>query len=293
MGGKCQIRAVHGLALAPVPGPDLDWPARGALGQRPPILTMDLSKEDWLKRAIPSQPSVLYPESDGKPMGETDFHRKEIIDLLVALEERYSSHPDVYVAGDLFLYDQQGDPRSVICPDVFVVFGVPRGNRRVYKLWEEGRAPSLVIEVTSLSTREEDLGLKRERYARLGVEEYFLHDPFAEYLAPSLQGFYLVGGRYRPIAPATDGSLPSAVTGLVLRTEGEALRLFEAATGERLLTVEEMRDAWREAEAHAARAQIHAAQAEVQAMEAEARAEAAEEELARLRRELAGRDERG
>jgi Uma2 family endonuclease len=212
-------------------------------------------------------------------MGETDFHRKEIIDLLVALEARYSAHPDVYVAGDLFLYYRQGDPRSVVCPDVFVVFGVPRGNRRVYKLWEEGRAPSLVIEVTSLSTREEDLGLKRERYARLGVEEYFLHDPFAEYLAPSLQGFRLAGGRYRPIAPAADGSLPSAVTGLLLRTEGEALRLFEGTTGERLLTVEEMRDARREAEAYAA--------------QAEARAEAAEAELARLRQELARRDQRG
>jgi len=212
-------------------------------------------------------------------MGETDFHRKEIIDLLVALEERYSAHPDVYVAGDLFLYYKQGDPRSVVCPDVFLVFGVPRGNRRIYKLWEEGRVPSLVIEVTSLSTREEDLGLKKERYARLGVKEYFLHDPFAEYLAPSLQGFRLLGGRYRPIAPAADGSLPSAVTGLVLRTEGEALRLFDTATGERLQTIEEIRDARRQAVAHV--------------KEAEARAAAAEAELARLRRELGRRDERG
>jgi putative restriction endonuclease len=74
-----------------------------------------------------------------------------------------------------------------------------------------------VIEVTSRDTRSDDLGRKKDCYVRLGVEEYFLHDPLREYLKPALQGFRLVAGRYEPIAPAADGSLASHVTGLTLR----------------------------------------------------------------------------
>jgi Uma2 family endonuclease len=61
-----------------------------------------------------------------------------------------------------------------------VVFGVPRRKRRVYLLWEERRAPSFVIEVTSRKTRKIDWEKKYELYARLGVTEYVLFDPLDE-----------------------------------------------------------------------------------------------------------------
>jgi Uma2 family endonuclease len=179
---------------------------------------------------------VDYPESDGQPMGETDFHRKEMSDLINALDDRYRELADIYVAGNLFLYYLEGDRRAVVCPDVFLVQGVPKRQRRTYKLWEEeGRAPSFVIEVTSLHTRDEDLRDKnlrdkKKKYEMLGVEEYFLHDPFGEYLSPVLQGFRLVEGRYRPLSPSPDGSLISNVTGLRLRPEGQRLRLIDLAT---------------------------------------------------------------
>lgn len=203
--------------------------------------------------AIPFERWVEYPESDGQPMGETDVHRREILDLIAALEDRFREAADVYVAGDLFIYYVDGDPRSVVCPDVFVVKGVPKGNRRVYKLWEEGRAPSFVIEVSSQKTSGEDTGRKKAIFERLGVEEYFLHDPLGEYLIPRLQGFRLVAGWYRPIEPAADGSLASATTGLTLRLEGERLRLVDTASGEPLLHIEEVQARLREAEAELAR----------------------------------------
>jgi Uma2 family endonuclease len=59
----------------------------------------------------------------------------------------------------------------VVCPDVFVVKGIDPGPRRVYKLWEEGRAPSFIIEVSSESTCNEDLGRKKQTYADLGVDD--------------------------------------------------------------------------------------------------------------------------
>jgi len=143
-------------------------------------------------------------------------------------------------------------------------------------LWEEGRAPSFVIEVTSLHTRDEDQKDKKRLYERLGVEEYFLHDPFGEYLSPVLQGYRLVEGRYRPLSPSPDGSLISNVTGLRLRPEGQRLRLSDLATGEPLLWEEEVREQARTQEARADRA--------------EDALRATEEELVRLRRELEGRN---
>lgn len=185
--------------------------------------------------AIPLKHEVHYPESDGRPMGETDQHITEILDLIAILRERYRAAADVYVGGDMLLYYVEGDPGRCVCPDVFVAFGIPKEPpRRSYFLWREGRPPSLVIEVTSKGSRREDVE-KKELYARLGVEEYFLHDPLGEYLKPSLQGFRLEKGKYLPIPPAMDGSLTSRLTGLTLRREGEGLRLLDTQSGEPLL----------------------------------------------------------
>jgi Uma2 family endonuclease len=232
--------------------------------------------------AIPLQRDVYYPESDGKPMAETDLHRNEMFDLIKALDRRYRDEPDVYVSGNLFFYYVKGDPRAVVAPDVFLVKGVEKRERGTYKLWEEGRVPSLVIELTSDSSQDEDLSKKKPCYERLGIEEYFLHDPFRDYLDPTLQGFRLVNGRYQPIMPEPDGSLRSRTTGLLLRTEGKRLRLVDAATGEPLLWDEE-RDAALQQEQAVRRAAEERAD-----LEASAR-RALEEELQRLRREL-GRD---
>jgi Uma2 family endonuclease len=189
--------------------------------------------------AIPLQRDVYYPESDGQPMAETDLHRDEMFDLIQALKRRYRGVPDVYVSGNLFFYYVKGDPRAVVAPDVFLVKGIEKRPRRTYKLWEEGRVPSLVIELTSDSTRDEDLSRKKACYERLGVEEYFLHDPYQDYLDPALQGFRLTNDRYQRIEPETDGSLRSLATGLLLRIEGPRLRLVDAATGECILWEEE------------------------------------------------------
>jgi len=228
--------------------------------------------------AIPLQRDVHYPDSDGKPMAETDLHRDEMYDLIKALDRRYRDAPDVYVSGNLFLYYTKGDPRAVVAPDVFLVKGVPKRSRRIYKLWEEGRPPSLVIELTSDSSQDEDLAKKKPCYERLGVEEYFLHDPYQDYLDPALQGFRLVNGRYQRIPPEANGSLRSLTTGLLLRTEGKKLRLVDAATREPLPWSEEL-DAQMSRERSARQA------AEERADREAAARRALEEELERLRRE--------
>ena len=184
-------------------------------------------------------PTIYYPESDGKPMAETDIHRQIMIDMIEALGGYFRADPLVYVSGNLLLYYEEGNPRKSVAPDTFVVFGVPKRRRRTYKLWEEEQAPAVVFEITSASTREEDLGEKRELYATLGVREYFLFDPLEDYLQPSLQGYELVEGEYLPLPADAAGHLVSRTLRLRLEREGERLRLVGVTTGERLLWADE------------------------------------------------------
>jgi hypothetical protein len=186
-------------------------------------------------------------------MGETDFHIAAILYLRQALRRFLREHVDVYVAADMLLYYEEGDPQAVRAPDVFVVRGVPRHDRRTYLLWEEGVVPCVVFEITSASSRLEDLGTKKALYEMLGVAEYIVFDPLEEYLEPQLQGFRLVEGCYEPMAVNPDGTLDSDQLGVLLRPEGPLLRVVDPATGDGVPTLDEAMDRADAAEAEAGR----------------------------------------
>ena len=155
---------------------------------------------------------VYYPESDGKPMAESDLHRDEMVRAIQTLQGAFAGHPDVYVSGNLLLYYEEGNPTARKAPDVMVVKGVdpsPKEGRRSFKSWEEKANPCFILELTSEGTAEEDTLHKRQLYERLGVREYFLFDPLNEYLERPLVGYRLIHGRYEPLIPAADGSVPS------------------------------------------------------------------------------------
>ena len=234
---------------------------------------------------------IEYPTTDGKPMAETDLHRRDMTDTIQTLEDHFSDRPRVYVSGNLMLCYQEGNPRKHVAPDVLVAFDVPKEpNRDHYLVWVEGKAPDFVAEITSKSTKREDQKTKFTIYRDiLRVSEYVLFDPRAEYLKPPLQGFRLVGGDYASIEPVA-GRLPSEVLGLHLERDGERLRLFDPATGQYLLTrLERQEAADRRAEEERRRAEEERRRAE----EERRRAEAAiadqrrlAEENERLRREI-------
>ena len=227
---------------------------------------------------------IEYPTSDGKPMAETELHLDDMIDTIQVLRDHFAAASDVYVCGNLLLYYEEGNPRKHVSPDVLVALGVPKKPLRDYYLvWKEGKAPDFVAEITSKSTKQEDMKKKFAIYRDLlRVSEYFLFDPRAEYLNPPLQGFRLVGGEYVGIEPVA-GRLPSEVLGLHLERDGEKLRLFDPSTGRRLLTPIE----GREVAEH--RAEVERRRAEVERRRAEA-AEVVQVRLAeeneRLRREI-------
>src|SRR3954454_8089806 len=91
---------------------------------------------------------AYYPSSDGKPMTETDVHRRNLNDTVETLEVRYAADPMTYVSGNLFIYYERGNRRRHVSPDVFLVRGVPKRERLNYLVWQEGRGPDLVIELT-------------------------------------------------------------------------------------------------------------------------------------------------
>jgi Uma2 family endonuclease len=189
--------------------------------------------------AMPLEQEIEYPTSDGQPMAETTLHREIMADTIAALERRYADTPDVWVGGNLFLCYEKGNPAAALAPDVLLAKGISKWKRPNYLLWQEA-PPGLIVEITSRSTRREDLGKKKRIYESIGTEEYILFDPYAEYLDPQLQGFRLAGSRYQPIRSGRDGSVASLVTGLTFRTEGERLRLVDTVTGEPLLWIDEL-----------------------------------------------------
>lgn len=210
---------------------------------------------------IKAAPTVVYPESDGKPMAETDRHRKLIMDFILMLEDHFEDVNDVYVSGDLLMYYEEGNIYKSVAPDVFVVFGVNKKDRRTYRTWEEGRTPDFVLEAASPSTYNKDITEKKELYASvLGVCEYYIYDPYGE-VYPHFQGYRLVDGVYEAIE-FVNGRLPSLVLGLELGEHDGTLNLYDAN-----------RSTWvSPPKARVAAAETRAENAETRAENAEARA---------------------
>lgn len=193
--------------------------------------------------------TIVYPERDGKPMGETDVHVNELADLLKMLQHRYRDDANAFVGANMLCYYEQGVPSSCFCPDVFVVFGVPKGSRRTFKFWDEKQPPTVIFEVTSRQSRLEDMGNKKYLYASLGVSEYFIYDPLHEYMHPPFQGFVLRGEQYQALEQDAQGGLQSQRLGLRMMLEEDSLALWDSSSGVRLLRPLEEMDRRREAEA--------------------------------------------
>jgi len=241
-----------------------------------------------------------YPESDGEPMGETDLHRWLMMDLIGALEcyfgrqEQEQQQEQVYVSGNILLYYERGNIKARISPDVLVTLGVPKGPRRIYKVWEEGKAPDFVIEVTSKKTKARDRGIKKGLYEALGVKEYLLFDPTSDYLDPRFQVFRLEGGRHVPVLAPEAVGYESVQLGLTFRVLENQLRIFETHS-QRLLpnSIELGHQASQQskrAEQEAHRAEQEAKRAEQEAKRAEQEAQRADQQSQRADQENARAD---
>lgn len=224
----------------------------------------------------PTQDELPY--DDGEPM-ETLRHRQQMNLLIDPLYPWLRDHypGGSFVNGNMFVYYSLAQVRNQDFkgPDVFVALDVERGrDRKSWVVWEEGKAPDLVIELLSPTTAEYDKTIKKRIYQdQLKIDEYYWYDP---YNPEDLAGFKRIDGVFRPLEPDAEGRLLSPRLGLLLIRwpgvfqEVDATWLRWATPAGTLLPTEHER--W--------------LQAQAQAEQARQRAETAEAELARLRKLL-------
>lgn len=152
--------------------------------------TSPIHNSSYQTRYAPTaKTGVFYPESDGKPIAETELHQDAIMEALQTLSEYFKDDSDVCVSGNLMMYYVKGNSRKSISPDVFVTFGVGKKLRRTYIIWEEGKPPDFVLEFSSENTYRKDLQDKKDLYAKIGIVEYFLYDAERRYLPSPLLGY--------------------------------------------------------------------------------------------------------
>jgi Uma2 family endonuclease len=178
----------------------------------------------------------------------------------------------VYLGSELPVY-YPGE--SMFAPDLIAVMDVEAHSRMRWVVSAEGKGVDLALEIHVAGERRKDLERNVERFARLGIREYFLFDRGRL----RLMGWRLDEERhvYRPIVPQ-HAFYTSEVLGLQLQLEGERLRFYFGGAAlpeaeELISTLERM---VREAEEHRAE-EARLREEEAQLREEEARRLAEEE----------------
>ena len=165
---------------------------------------------------------------------------------------------------------------DMLVPDLLVAFDVDPAafdNHNGYVIDQQGKPPDFVLEIASHTTGRRDATTKRERYAALGVLEYWrFDDTGGEYNGAALAGDRLVNSVYEPIPidrvddETWEGR--SNVLNLDLRWERGQLGWCDPGTGRHIVRLSDER--------------ARADDAEARADDAEARVRQLEEEVRRL-----------
>jgi Uma2 family endonuclease len=242
----------------------------------------------------PTQDDLPY--DDGEPM-ETHRHKLQMDLLMYPLNDwLMREQKNGFVSGNMFVYFSPAQVRNQDFkgPDVFAVLDVPFKERKSWVVWEEGKAPDVVIELLSSSTATHDKTDKKQIYQnQLRVPEYFWFDPFN---AEDFAGFALHLGHYEPIPFDSQGRLISQSLGLALvrwagiytGIEAQWLR-WSTIEGILLPTEHEYAQAARQqadqAQQQADQAQQQADQAQQQADQAQQQADQAQQQADQAQRQ--------
>jgi Uma2 family endonuclease len=234
---------------------------------------------------------ILYPqEDDGVQMPQSPHHDRWIRWLAFMLNAFLGARDWLILTDVVIHWGRRGAPAK--SPDLAAIPGgrLPDTTEKSYRVNRDGPVPAFVLEITSEDTRPTDLQARPLHYAAVGVREYLVIDFWPEDGGDWRLSGYRLGNRpyYDKIAPDPEGGLTFETLGLRFVAVGrERIEVYDAETGERLLTPDEMQ-AHAEAEAEA-RAQAER-RAEVEA-EARAQAEARIVELEARLQELQARYE--
>lgn len=191
----------------------------------------------------PSLDVILPPgniESDEPPL-ESSLHLQQLLLLIKCLDWWWRDvikYNEYFAAGNMSIYysPEQIKTKDFRGPDFFLVLDTANRDRNSWVIWEEGgKYPNLIIELLSPSTAANDRSLKKQIYQDIfRTPEYFWFDPKSLEFA----GFILIGGRYQPIEPNSQGLFWSQQLDLYLGIHEGKLRYF-LPEGELMLTPEE------------------------------------------------------
>ncbi len=180
------------------------------------------------------------PDND-EPLPDAMYQGPHFTRTMEIVQTVFLDQEATLVSGDSPVYyrDPQGKQRFVK-PDCYVVFGVDQRairERNGYYIEEVERPPDFALEIASESTADNDIGFKRNLYARLGIGEYWRFDASGgDYYGEPLAGEELVDGAYRPIElHQTPGGViwgHSPTLGLDLCWEDRRLQFYDPAKGE-------------------------------------------------------------
>lgn len=199
---------------------------------------------------LPNQDQLPY--EDGETM-ETQRHKMQMDLLVEGLDPWLEKREDGYVGGNMFIYFSQAQLKNQDFkgPDFFAVTGVSKKERKSWVVWEEEKAPDVVIELLSPSTANFDKTEKKQIYQnKMRVSEFFWYDPFD---SEDFAGFSLNSGTYQPLVFNEQGWLISQSLGLALVRWSGSYRGVMAVwlrwatlSGEVLLTGRELAEQERE-----------------------------------------------
>ena len=231
---------------------------------------------DTIPSVANAKPShVEYPDSDGKPMADNTLQWDAIAYVVGALRGWFMDRLDVFVAGDLLWYYEEGNPKARIAPDGLIAIGRPPGYRGSYIQWVEGGiCPQVVFEVLSPKNTAGEMQRKYALYARLGCMEYYLIDPYLK----KISGFERTERGLIFLADAVGRRSPAL--GLELRFDDEIFR-FADQQGNELPTMVEAIGAASRSAAAAAEVTVRLVAAEAEAKRADVERLIAQEEAAR------------
>ncbi|MEZ4302996.1 MAG: Uma2 family endonuclease, partial [Polyangiaceae bacterium] len=177
-------------------------------------------RDRYLEEVLDSLSDPAVAMSEGRPHKKAKSRALDLLGLHFRTLGRR-----IYLAEEMAVVYPGKEPFS---PDVLAVLDVEEPEddpRMAWVVADEGRGIDWVLEVLHAGDRKKDLVENVERYASLGIPEYFVYDRRQQ----RIHAFRLAAsGRYQPVL-AQAGRYRSEVLGLDLAILDGSLRIYQGA----------------------------------------------------------------
>ncbi|MEO5730402.1 MAG: Uma2 family endonuclease, partial [Byssovorax sp.] len=199
----------------------------------PGSLPIAPTEDEWQKMTPAERERLLIEVNDSlsdprRLMSEGQPHKKAKSRAMDLLGLHFNTLGRVVYLAEEMAVMYPGE--EVFSPDVLAVLDVPQPEDDLRMAWvvaDEHKGLDFVLEVHYAGDRNKDLVVNVERYARLGIPEYFIYDRARQ----QIHGYRLTGPgvkRYQRIMPQA-GRYSSLVLGVDMVIQGGTLRFYQGS----------------------------------------------------------------